>query len=81
MKEARQKSAYFWFHSYKILGNSNQSIVTADQWLLAGREDGKKREGEITKEQGEIFGLLDMFTILIVVMADRYYYYLCFTEN
>lgn len=66
------------FHTYKILENKNEFIVTADQWLPregVGREWSE--EGRNYRDKGKLLGAI----ILIVVMISQVYSYVKAYQN
>lgn len=61
-----------WFHSYKILENENEFIVTADQWLpREGVGQGVEGGREKLQRRRKLLGAI----ILIVVMISQVYSY------
>lgn len=65
LRETRQKKYRVYDCSYVKLGNTKQSIVTADRWLPRVSESGKGLRNFLR--------VLDVFPLFIVAMVSQLY--------
>ena len=77
LRSYTKKSAFVWFHLYKILENANECIVIESKSVVMGM-NGEVREvweGWIKKGMRKLLGEMDMFTIMITTMVSPVYTY------